>query len=88
VLLAYTAPRSRPRRAYSPRRGIAQVAGRGDELTGSTHTMIGVVQSAIIETPGLLDAPVGCLLSLADLYEHMAGTSRLDSARTLPITTR
>jgi len=52
-------------------RGIAQAAQRGDELTGSTRTLIGVTQGAIIETSGLLDAPVGRLLCLADLYEQV-----------------
>jgi len=53
-------------------RGIAQAAHRGDELTGSTRTLIGVVQGAIIDTPGLLDAPVGRLLALADLYGQLS----------------
>ena len=45
-------------------KGIAQAAGREEALTGSNRTMIGVVQGAIIETPGLLDSPLGRLLSL------------------------
>ena len=53
-------------------KGIAQAAGREEALTGSNRTMIGVVQGAILETPGLLDSPVGRLLSLADLYDQLA----------------
>ena len=53
-------------------RGIAQAAHRGDELTGSTRTLIAVVQGAIIDTRGLLDAPVGRLLALADLYDALS----------------
>src|ERR1035437_6817376 len=53
-------------------RGIAQAAQRGDELTGSTRTLIGIVQGGLIETPGLLASPVGRLLPLADLYEQLA----------------
>jgi hypothetical protein len=53
-------------------RGIAQAAQRGDELTGSTRTLIGVVQGALIDSPGLLDAQVGRLLPLSDLYEQLA----------------
>jgi hypothetical protein len=53
-------------------KGIAQAAGREEALTGSNRTMIGVVQGAIIDTPGLLDSPVGRLLGLADLYEQLA----------------
>jgi hypothetical protein len=53
-------------------KGIAQAASRGEELTGSTRTMIGVVQGAVIETPGLLDSQVGRLLSLSDLYDQLA----------------
>ncbi|MCC6629583.1 MAG: BREX system P-loop protein BrxC [Chloroflexi bacterium] len=53
-------------------KGIAQAAGRDEALTGSNRTMIGVVQGAIIETPGLLDQPVGRVLALADLYDQLA----------------
>jgi hypothetical protein len=53
-------------------KGIAQAAGRDEALTGSNRTMIGVVQGAILETPGLLESPVGRLLSLADLYDQLA----------------
>ncbi len=52
-------------------KGIAQAAGRGDALTGATRTMIAVVQGAILDTPGLLQAPVGRLLSLANLYPQL-----------------
>lgn len=52
-------------------KGIAQAAHRGEELTGATRTMIGVVQGAILETNGFLDQPVGGLLSLADLYGQL-----------------
>ncbi|HEX8597261.1 MAG TPA: BREX system P-loop protein BrxC [Chloroflexia bacterium] len=53
-------------------KGIAQSAGRDEALTGSNRTMIGVVQGAIIETPGLLDNPVGRVLNLADLYDQLS----------------
>lgn len=53
-------------------KGIAQAAGRDEALTGSNRTMIGVVQGALIETPGLLDSPVGRVVSLADLYGQLA----------------
>ena len=53
-------------------KGIAQAAGRDEALTGSNRTMIGVVQGAIIETPALLESPVGRLLCLADLYDQLA----------------
>lgn len=53
-------------------KGIAQAAGRDEALTGSNRTMIAVVQGALIETPGLLEQPVGRLLSLADLYPQLA----------------
>lgn len=52
-------------------KGIAQAAGRDEALTGSNRTMIGVVQGAIIDTPGLLDSPIDRLLCLADLYEQL-----------------
>lgn len=52
-------------------KGIAQAAQRGEELAGATRTMIGVVQGAIIETPGFLDQSVGRLVSLADLYGQL-----------------
>jgi hypothetical protein len=38
------------RRLIDVVKGIAQVAGRDEALTGSNRTMIGVVQGAIIET--------------------------------------
>lgn len=53
-------------------KGIAQAAGREEALTGSNRTMIGVVQGGILEIPGLLDSPVGPLISLADLYDQFA----------------
>ena len=53
-------------------RGIAQAGHRGDELTGSTRTLIGVVQGAIIDTRGFLDSPAGRLLALADLYDGLS----------------
>ncbi|MBN1139877.1 MAG: BREX system P-loop protein BrxC [Anaerolineae bacterium] len=52
-------------------KGIAQAAGRDEALTGSNRTMIGVVQGTLIDTPGLLDSPVGKLVSLADLYGQL-----------------
>jgi len=52
-------------------KGIAQAAGRDEALTGSNRTMIGVVQGTLIDTPGLLDRPVGILVSLADLYGQL-----------------
>ena len=54
-------------------KGIAQSTGRDEALTGSNRTMISMVQSGIIDTKGLLDAPIGRVLSLADLYEHLSG---------------
>ena len=53
-------------------RGIAQAAQRGDELTGSTRTLIGIVQGGLIETPGFLASPVGRLLPLGDLYDQLS----------------
>jgi len=53
-------------------KNIALAAKRGEALSGATRTMIGVVQGGIIETPGLLDAPVGQLLSLADVYDQVS----------------
>ena len=53
-------------------KGIALATGRDEALTGSNRTMIGVVQGAIIETPGLLESPVGRLLALADLYDQLS----------------
>ncbi|MCZ7570456.1 MAG: BREX system P-loop protein BrxC [Ardenticatenaceae bacterium] len=53
-------------------KGIAQAAGRDEALTGSNRTMIGVVQGAIIETPGFLESRVGRVLALADLYDQLA----------------
>ena len=52
-------------------KGVAQAAGRGDALTGATRTMISVVQGAILDTPGLLQAPIGRLLNLVDLYPQL-----------------
>jgi len=54
-------------------KGIAQTAGRGEELTGASRTMIAVVQGGILETKGFLDNPVGMLICLADLYNQFAG---------------
>jgi hypothetical protein len=54
-------------------KGIAQTAGRGEELTGSSRTMIAVVQGGILETRGFLDKPVGRFISLADLYTQFVG---------------
>jgi len=52
-------------------KGIAQAAGRGDALTGATRTMISVVQGAILDTPDLLQVPIGRLLNLVDLYPQL-----------------
>jgi len=52
-------------------KGIAQAAGRGDAMGGATRTMISVVQGAILDTPGLLQAPVGRLLNLVELYPQL-----------------
>lgn len=52
-------------------KGIAQAVGRDEALTGSNRTMIGVVQGTLIDTPGLLDQPIGTLVSLADLYGQL-----------------
>lgn len=53
-------------------KGIAQAANRDEALTGSNRTMIAVVQGTLIETPGLLDSPIGRLVSLAELYPQLA----------------
>jgi hypothetical protein len=52
-------------------KGIAQVAGKDEALSGSNRTMIAVVQGSIIDTPGLLQSQVGRLLNVADLYEQV-----------------
>jgi hypothetical protein len=53
-------------------KGIAQTTDRDEALTGSNRTMIAVTQGGIIDPPGLLDAQVGRLLGLADLYDQFA----------------
>ncbi|HSH83343.1 MAG TPA: hypothetical protein VLA19_32830 [Herpetosiphonaceae bacterium] len=53
-------------------KGIAQAANREEALTGSNRTMIGVVQGALIDTPGLLESPLGRILGLADMYDQFA----------------
>ncbi|PDW00256.1 BREX system P-loop protein BrxC [Candidatus Chloroploca asiatica] len=60
-------------------KGIAQAAGRDEALTGSNRTMIGVVQGAIIETPGLLEGSIGRLLCLADLYDQLATDAPIET---------
>jgi hypothetical protein len=60
-------------------KGIAQAAGRDEALTGSNRTMIGVVQGAIIETAGLLEAPIGRILCLADLYDQIASDAPIET---------
>ncbi|HEU5377901.1 MAG TPA: BREX system P-loop protein BrxC [Ktedonobacteraceae bacterium] len=60
-------------------KGIAQASNRSEALTGSNRTMIGVVQGGIIETPGFLNRPVGNLLSLADLYDQLAGDAPVET---------
>ncbi len=60
-------------------KGIAQAAGRDEALTGSNRTMIGVVQGAIIETPGLLQSQVGKLIALADLYDQLASDAPIET---------
>lgn len=52
-------------------KGIAQAAGRGDAMGGATRTMISVVQGAILDTPDLLQIPVGRLLNLVELYPQL-----------------
>ncbi|MDI9547715.1 MAG: hypothetical protein QM346_08935, partial [Chloroflexota bacterium] len=52
-------------------KGIAQAANRDEALTGSNRTMIGVVQGGLIESGGPLDASLGRLISLADLYRQL-----------------
>jgi hypothetical protein len=54
-------------------KGIAQTAGRGEELTGASRTMIAVVQGGILETRGFLDKLVGNFICLADLYSQFVG---------------
>src|SRR5260221_504442 len=41
--------------------------------------MIGVVQGGIIDTSGLLDRPVGRILSLADLYDQLASDAPIET---------
>ena len=60
-------------------KGIALATGRDEALTGSNRTMIGVVQGAIIETPGLLESPVGRLLALADLYDQLSSDVAIET---------
>ncbi len=54
-------------------KGIAQTAGRGEELTGASRTMIAVVQGGILETKGFLNNPIGTFICLADLYNQFVG---------------
>ena len=60
-------------------KGIAQATGRDEALTGSNRTMIGVVQGGIIDTPGLLNSPVGRILCLADLYDQLASDAPIET---------
>ena len=60
-------------------KGIAQATGRDEALTGSNRTMIGVVQGGIIDTPGLLESPVGHILCLADLYDQLASDAPIET---------
>src|SRR5712692_9507253 len=60
-------------------KGIAQASGRDEALTGSNRTMIGVVQGGIIDTPGLLESPVGRILCLADLYDQLASDAPIET---------
>ncbi len=60
-------------------KGIAQSAGRDEALTGSNRTMISMVQTGIIDTKGLLDAPIGRVLSLVDLYEQLSGDAPIET---------
>src|SRR5713226_9015087 len=41
--------------------------------------MIGVVQGGIIDTPGLLERPVGRILCLADLYDQLASDAPIET---------
>lgn len=54
-------------------KGIAQSTGLDEALTGSNRTMIGMVQSGILDTAGVLDAPTGRIICLLDLYEKLSG---------------
>jgi len=60
-------------------KGIAQASNRSEALSGSSRTMIAVVQGGIIEPPGVLSHPVGDLLSLADLYEQLSGDAPVET---------
>ena len=60
-------------------KGIAQATGRDEALTGSNRTMIGVVQGGIIDTPGLLESPVGRVLCLAALYDQLASDAPIET---------
>jgi hypothetical protein len=59
-------------------KGIAQSTGRDEALTGSNRTMINMVQSGILDTEGLLDAPIGRILALVDLYEKISGDAPIE----------
>lgn len=66
-------------------KGIAQAASREEALTGSNRTMIGVVQGALIETPGLLEARVGRLISLAQLYPQLSSDVPIETKTDLSL---
>jgi hypothetical protein len=60
-------------------KGIAQATGRDEALTGSNRTMIGVVQGGIIDSPELLNSPVGSIRCLADLYDQLASDAPIET---------
>ncbi|MGH2507908.1 MAG: hypothetical protein ACRDHZ_10975, partial [Ktedonobacteraceae bacterium] len=64
-------------------KGIAHAAGRGEELTGSQRTMIGVVQGGILGVQDLLESQVGRLICLADLYRQFDADVPLETRNDL-----
>jgi hypothetical protein len=60
-------------------KNIAQATGRDEALTGSNRTMMGVVQSGILETDNILRKPIGALISLADLYPQLSSDAPIET---------
>ena len=60
-------------------KNIAQATGRDEALTGSNRTMMGVVQSGILETDTILSKQIGSLISLADLYPQLSSDAPLET---------
>lgn len=64
-------------------KGIANAAGRSEELTGSQRTMIGVVQGGILGGQDVLESQVGKLICLADLYQQFDADVPLETRNDL-----